>query len=431
MDQAALITAHGELRARTASEESLLSALTHLRGRVAAIGGVIVVLLVAGVWITLTHASAQSSGGSGKPAANSGSSKPSTSASSPVAAGPLQLVSETPASRATGVSGATDIKIQFSAPLAATSPLPTIRPRVAGSWQGAGTSALEFVPSRGFGQLTRVRVTIPGGPSGVRSAHGALLGKSVKLEFKTGTYQTARLAELLAQLGYLPLTWTASSGATVPAASDTAGQLAAAYSPPQGSFSWQPGYPSELQAFWQNGDSNSMMLKGAVMAFESDQGLAVDGVAGPQVWRTLFRAVAAGQNNTHGYTYAVAREGNPETLTVWHDGRVIMRSLANTGIAAAPTTLGTAPVYLRYYYQVMKGKNPDGSKYADPVYYVSYFRAGEAVHYFNRGSYGVPQSLGCVELPWSNAKFIWKYLTYGTLVTVARGSQTPSTSPTA
>ena len=77
----------------------------------------------------------------------------------------------------------------------------------------------------------------------------------------------------------------------------------------------------------------------------------------------------------------------------------------------------------------MKGKNPDGSKYADPVYYVAYFRSGEAVHYFNRGSYGSPQSLGCVELPWSNAKFIWKYMNYGTLVTVARGSQTPSTSP--
>ena len=28
------------------------------------------------------------------------------------------------------------------------------------------------------------------------------------------------------------------------------------------------------------------------------------------------------------------------------------------------------------------------------------------------------------------AKFIWPYLTYGTLVTVARGSLTPSTSPT-
>ncbi len=404
-----------------------MSSLTHLRGRIVALGGVILLLLVAGVWITLTHASAQSAGGNGKTAA--GGSKPSTGPSSQRSAGPLQLVSETPASSATGVSGATDIKIQFSAPLAANSPLPRIKPHVAGSWQGIGTATLEFVPRRGFAQRTRVRVIIPGGQLGVRSAHGSLLARSARLDFRIGTYQTGRLAELLAQLGYLPLTWTASPGATVPAASDAAGQIAAAYSPPQGTYSWQPGYPRRLRAFWQNGDASSLMLKGAVMAFEADQGLAVDGVPGRAVWGALLRAVAAGQDNTHGYTYAVASEGNPEQLTVWHDGRVIMRSVANTGIPASPTAIGTAPVYLKYYYQVMKGTNPNGTKYADPVYYVSYFYGGDAVHYFNRATYGWPQSLGCVELPWNSAKFIWKYLTYGTLVTVARGSQTPVGSP--
>jgi hypothetical protein len=66
----------------------------------------------------------------------------------------------------------------------------------------------------------------------------------------------------------------------------------------------------------------------------------------------------------------------------------------------------------------MKGLNPDGTKYADPVWYVSYFSSGEAVHYFPRGSYGFPQSLGCVELPWDSAAKAWPYLTYGSLVTV-------------
>jgi lipoprotein-anchoring transpeptidase ErfK/SrfK len=63
------------------------------------------------------------------------------------------------------------------------------------------------------------------------------------------------------------------------------------------------------------------------------------------------------------------------------------------------------------------------------VYYVSYFRSGEAVHYFSRGSYGWPQSLGCVELPFSDAKAAYPYLTYGSLVTVAPGSLTPAGSP--
>ena len=103
---------------------------------------------------------------------------------------------------------------------------------------------------------------------------------------------------------------------------------------------------------------------------------------------------------------------------MYHDGKVILHTPANTGIPAAPTTVGTAPVYLRYLNQIMKGTNPDGTKYADPVSYVAYFRAGEAVHYFPRGSYGSLQSLGCVELPYNTAKYIWPYLTYGTLVTV-------------
>ena len=339
-------------------------------------------------------------------------------------------MSETPADGSTGVSGAADIKLQFSAPVAANSPLPTIKPNVPGTWQGAGTSTLKFVPTGAFAQLTKVTVRLPGGASGIRSASGSLLSSDVRFKFSTSAYQTTRLEQLLAQLDYLPLNWSAAPGATTPAATDRSAQIAAAYDPPQGTFTWQAGWPSKLKTFWDNGAPGSLILKGAVMLFEYDHGLTMDGIPGPQVWSTLLKAVARNQANTQGYTYALAREANPETLTVWHDGKVILHTLANTGIQAAPTTLGTAPVYLRYYYQVMKGTNPDGSKYADPVYYVSYFRAGEAVHYFPRGSYGFPQSLGCVELPWTEAKFVWLYMNYGTLVTVAPGSQTPPGSPT-
>ena len=53
--------------------------------------------------------------------------------------------------------------------------------------------------------------------------------------FKTGDYSTLRLQEILAQLGYLPLTWTPAPGATVPGGS-AAAQLSAAYAPPAGTF---------------------------------------------------------------------------------------------------------------------------------------------------------------------------------------------------
>jgi hypothetical protein len=68
----------------------------------------------------------------------------------------------------------------------------------------------------------------------------------------------------------------------------------------------------------------------------------------------------------------------------------------------------------------MKGKNPDGTKYDDTVYWVSYFNGGDAVHAFPRGGYGWYQSLGCVELPSYGpvAENVWNLITYGTLVTV-------------
>ncbi len=246
---------------------------------------------------------------------------------------------------------------------------------------------------------------------------------------KPGAYTTARLDQLLAQLGYLPLTWTPSAGQKVPAGNDAAGQRAAAYHPPRGTFTWKSGYPSGLRRFWRDGTTRGLILQGAVMAFEQQHGLTIDGIAGPKVWNALFTAVAAHDMNKNGYTYAIASEGTPEKLTIWHDGRQVLQTDANTGIPASPTTIGTSPVYLKHYFQVMKGTNPNGTPYSSPVYYVSYFRGNLAVHWYPRPSYGFPQSLGCVELPWGVAKAAWQYLSYGSLVTVQAGSQTPGTSP--
>jgi peptidoglycan hydrolase-like protein with peptidoglycan-binding domain len=378
-----------------------------------ALAAVIAAVLGGGAWFALSSASAQQHGSPDRNTAAQSASKHAHKA----AARPVTIVSVTPASRTRGVNGADPVRVVFSAPLAAGSPMPTVSPSIAGNWQRVGKQTVEFVPTQGFPELTRVRVVIPGGATGVRSTSGGLLAANVTDKFWTGSYSTMRAEELLAQLGYLPLTWAPDAGTQTVSAADANAQLNAAYDPPAGSFTWQSGYPSELTDQWQPGQANEV-LSGAVMAFEADHGLTMDGVAGPEVWHALLAAVAAGDNNAHGYTYALASQASPETLTVWHDGKVILHTLANTGIPAAPTTVGTAAVYLKYSYQIMKGTNPDGTKYADPVSWVSYFRSGEAVHYFPRASYGFQQSLGCVELPYSQAKFVWPYMNYGTLVTV-------------
>jgi peptidoglycan hydrolase-like protein with peptidoglycan-binding domain len=387
-----------------------LSGLGSVRVRIIALAGVIVVLLGAGLWIAMSHAKAQSTAG-GATGHQAGAAKDASKAKVP-----LKVMSVTPAAGTVGVNGAAPIKITFSTALAADSSMPTVRPRIAGSWRQAGTDAIEFVPARGFVQHARVRVAIP---AGMTSAGGGQLATASVVRFRVGAYSRARLAQLLAQLGYLPLTWAPASGQTAPSlGTGLSAQVSAAYTPPSGSFTWKAGYPLRLRQFWNNGADAGMIIHGAVMAFESDHGMTMDGVAGPAVWRAILRSAGRDDANRHGYTYAVASQHAPEYLSVWHNGRRILHTLANTGIPAAPTTVGTAAVYLKYSFQIMRGTNPDGSKYADPVSWVSYFRAGEAVHYFPRGSYGFQQSLGCVELPMAQAHYIWPYMTYGTLVTV-------------
>jgi peptidoglycan hydrolase-like protein with peptidoglycan-binding domain len=339
----------------------------------------------------------------------------------PMPAPTLQVLSVTPAAGAKGVNGADPIRIQFSAPLAASTPMPQLSPHITGTWQVAGDTAV-FTPGMGYFQNSRVKLTIPGGPSGMVSVAGASAGSGGRLAsavtetFTTGSFSTMRLQQLLSQLGYLPLTWTSKSDSTINP-SNASAQLAAAYQPPAGKFTWHTGYPAELRDQWQAGSGNILDV-GAIRAFESVHGLTMDGYAGHAVWTDLFRAVEKGQRNPNGYTYALADQNEPESLTVWHNGRVVLVSPANTGIAASPTVDGTFPVYLRFYFTYMQGTNPDGTPYDDPVWYVSYFNGGDAVHYFPRGSYGWNQSLGCVELPWDQAEQAYPYLTYGSLVTV-------------
>jgi hypothetical protein len=323
-----------------------------------------------------------------------------------------------PASHATGVDGAAPIIVTFSAPVGTRTPYPRLTPSVAGTWRTNGNSMI-FTPAQPFGPAVHVTLQVP---AGVRARSGSLLAAPVTAEFTTGTYSKAALAQLLVKLGYLPMTWSPEDPAMKAATTDP-GDAASqtpqgqAFDPPAGTFHWNAGYPSSLMRLWSPDQAN-VLLRGAVMAFQSQHDMAIGGSVTPRLWHALFRAEASGQHDRNGYTYAIASKGSPETLTIWHDGQIVLRSLANTGIPVSPTVDGTFPVYLRFRNTIMSGTNPDGSHYSDPVSFVSYFNGGDAVHYFPRGSYGSEQSLGCVELPYNTAQQAYPYLTYGSLVTV-------------
>jgi peptidoglycan hydrolase-like protein with peptidoglycan-binding domain len=385
---------------------------TLLRHRlISATAGTAAAVIVAGC------AFAASAHGSGQvKAVSAGDSKQLAKSSAP--AHPLRLLSASPKGGTRDANGAAPITLTFSSALSPTTPLPALSPKIAGSWQVSGKTAT-FTPSAGFLPDTTVTLTVPGGKSGMADASADTLEKASTLKFTTGSYSTTGLQQLLTRLGYLPLTWTAASGSAASGSAISLNEaVSTAYAPSAGTFTFKSGYPSQLTSQWQAGKDN-ILDTGAIRAFEYNQGLTMDGVAGPAVWAALLTAAAKDQADPSGYTYALASQDSPnETLKVWHNGKVILDTPSNTGIAGASTADGTFPVYEKLQFQVMKGTNPDGSKYADPVYWISYFDGGDAVHYFDRASYGWYQSLGCVELPLNPAKFIWPYLTYGSLVTV-------------
>jgi lipoprotein-anchoring transpeptidase ErfK/SrfK len=155
------------------------------------------------------------------------------------------------------------------------------------------------------------------------------------------------------------------------------------------------------------------------MMYQDEHHMTVDGIAGPSLWKALMADAIKGAKPHPGYSYVYVHENVPQKMTLWHDGGVVITSPGNTGIASAPTALGTFPVFEHLAVTTMSGTNPDGSHYNDPgIKWVSYFNGGDALHAFPRASFGTPQSLGCVELPLAAAAKVWPYTPIGTLVTI-------------
>ncbi len=212
--------------------------------------------------------------------------------------------------------------------------------------------------------------------------------------------------------------WHPSGGSVVVPRTPSA-QAQAAVNPPSGAFGWRyPNTPHQLRALWSPGQW-SVAMKGAVMKFENANNMTVNGEAGPAVWRALLGYVLAGKRFSEPYSYVYVHREVPETMTLWSAGRTVITSPANTGISGAETELGTFPVFEHIPEGTMSGTNPDGSHYEDPgIKWISYFNGGDALHNFDRSSFGTPQSLGCVELPLEASAEIWPYTPIGTLVTI-------------
>jgi lipoprotein-anchoring transpeptidase ErfK/SrfK len=333
----------------------------------------------------------------------------------PPARRPVALATPAPG---TAVAPATPVRLTFSKPVdeALGSQMPKLEPATPGHWHRVDSHTVAFQPT-GFGARMGgvLHVTLPHRLA-VATSTGRGLRETDRIAWSVRPASTLRLHQLLAQAGYLPVTWT-SAGADV--ARTPPGEAEAAVDPPKGTFRWRyANTPPELRRQWKP-EQATEITRGAVMMFQDTHHLNVDAIAGPAVWNALLRDAIARKRHTKGYSYVYVHRNVPQLMTLWHNGHVVVRSPGNTGVPAAPTQLGTFPVFEHIAVGTMSGNNPDGSHYNDPgIKWISYFHGGEALHAFPRASFGTPQSLGCVELPEAAAKTVWPYTPIGTLVTV-------------
>jgi peptidoglycan hydrolase-like protein with peptidoglycan-binding domain len=331
-------------------------------------------------------------------------------ATATTAVAPFTVASTTPAQGATLVPSNQVVTVNLSAPVTIGAALPTFSPPVGGTWQKAGPTSLVFVATAPFIPTSTETLTIPAGVDGPRGTHGGVLAAPVTVTFTVAQASTERLQQLLAETGYLPLSFTAT-GSVPPNGTATA---------QPGTFAWRwTTLPPDLTSLWTEGSEN-VITKAAVMTFENQNGLTVDGLAGRNVWTALLAEVAGGKTDTSPYNYVLVSKQLPENLTLYENGAPTMTGIAvNTGAPGADTVDGTYPVFEHVTSSRMQGTNPDGSTYDDPaVPWASYFLGGDALHGFVRATYGSPQSNGCVEMPIATAALVWPLTPIGTLVTV-------------
>jgi peptidoglycan hydrolase-like protein with peptidoglycan-binding domain len=304
------------------------------------------------------------------------------------------------------------LTVTLSRPVTSGSPSPSIAPNVPGSWSHPSAASYVFTPSAPYQPDTFLTVRVPGGKQGLAGRGGARLANDVTEHWRVRGGSTLRAQQILARLGYLPVSFDGAKPTS------EAAEITAAYHPPDGSFSWRWHPAPGMSRLWAPG-KRTVLLQGAITTYQHDRGLTVDGLVGHDTWQQLISDDLAGRQASRPFTYIAADLTQPQRLTLYANGTPVIKSPVNSGVAGARTPTGTWPIYARYTKKTMRGTNPDGSHYVDhDVPWDNFFYGGDAVHAFDRASFGSPQSVGCVELPLAAAAKVWPYMPIGTLVTI-------------
>lgn len=323
----------------------------------------------------------------------------------------------------TSLSPMSTISLTLSKPIASVfgTAMPTLKPTINGAlipkgkWTKTTPYSVVYTPATpDFWPSEKFTLSLPTSVEIASATSGKLSAPTSVVTLQGAPPSITRLQQLLAQLNYLPLSWSPASGNPTP---NLVTQSQLSLSAPAGTFAWRWNMPTPFTSLWQQGGYN-VITKGAVMSFEQFNGLNTVGLANPLLWPTLINDVLTKKVDPHRYSWIEVQKSLPQTLKLYENGTVVLTSLTNTGIQGLTTTNGTFPIYLRFKKNYMSGTNPNGTTYHDLVYWINYFLGSEAVHGFPRAQYGYQQSLGCVELPVSTAATVYSQVHIGTLTTV-------------
>ncbi len=347
--------------------------------------------------------------------------------------------------------GTLPLRVRLSGHPASFSPRPKISPAVAGTWTTRGNSEI-FTPASTLNPCATYTLTISAASTAI--AHSPL-GNRRQVSVNVACPSVKGLQQVLAKLDYLPYAAHSSKRARALEAT-TDGDAQASQVSGEASRSSETGQSEASQsgagqssatrahvarrvaavnAFDPSPETLHSRIsdappleygemdettKGALMVFQADHEIEPTGTPDKETWTALLKAAERDERNHSPYTFVTVSESIPETLEVHQGSHIALTTPANTGVAGAETAQGIFPIFSRFTSTTMTGTNPDGSKYSDPgVPWVNYFNGGDAVHGFPRGSYGTPQSNGCVELPISTAETVYGMLKIGDIVEVS------------
>jgi hypothetical protein len=308
-------------------------------------------------------------------------------------------------------NGTQPLTVTLSAPPASGSPVPMLRPAVAGAWAIVGDSDV-FTPTSTLQPCSTYTLTVWAGTTATRHAP---LGRRQTIALKVACPPIAGLQQALARLGYMGAAFHPLYDVHIASGPETRREAAEhAFHPPRGALVPDPSSAPPVQS-----GQLDETTKGALTVYQSDRGLEVTGEPNYASWASLLASETVYRRAPHPYTWVTVTESSPETLEVHVGDRVAFSTPANTGVPGAETAQGIFPIYSRLTSTTMTGEDVDGTKYkVEDVPWVNYFNGGDAVHGYERASYGFPQSNGCVELPIEAAHTVYGMLALGDIVDV-------------